>query len=103
MTTPPYVPPPMPIGTAAVSWIDTNNIAQLHVYSTDGNNITERYWAGSAWASTNFLAKGGQVSATCYVLNGQPYIRVYCNYEDVTTEWCSDAGSAWYTGSYTPA
>ena len=43
------------------------------------------------------------MSATCYVLNGQPYIRVYCNYEDVTTEWCSDAGSAWYTGSYTPA
>ena len=95
-------PRPQPVGTAAVSWIDTNDIAQLHVYSTDGYNITERYWAGSGWATGGFTAQGGQVSATVYVLNGQPYIRVYCNFEDVTTEFCSDAGGAWYKGSYTP-
>ena len=55
-------PRPQPVGTASVSWIDTNDIAQLHVYSTDGYNITERYWAGSGWTTGGFTAQGGQVS-----------------------------------------
>lgn len=97
-TTPSY-----PIDTAAVSWIDTSNIAQLHVFSSDGYTVTERYWAGSSWATGSFSAQGSQVSATAYVLNGQPYLRVYCNFEDQTVEYCQDAGGAWYQGSYTPS
>jgi len=95
-TTPSY-----PIDTAAISWVDSNGIAQLHVFSSDGYNVTQRYWAGSGWATGSFAAPGSQVSATVYVLQGQPYLRVYCNSDDETTEYCQDAGGSWYQGAYT--
>jgi hypothetical protein len=92
-----------PQETATVSWIDANNIAQLHVFSCDGNNVTERYWGGSSWLTGSLNAPGSNVSASVYVLNGQANLRVYCTTEGVTTEYCQDGGSAWYKGSYTPS
>jgi hypothetical protein len=91
------MPENMPVDTAAVSWFDGQ--VHIRVYSSDGNNITERCWDGDGWYTGSFAAQGGQVSATCWVNNGI-YIRVYCNFEDRTTEWCWD-GNGWYQGGYT--
>ncbi len=101
MTTPPP-PASMPNATASISWVDQNGIAQLHVFSTDGYTVTQRYWGSSSWLTGGFTAPGSHVSATVYLLQGQPYIRVYCTGQDKTVEYCWDAGGAWYTGSYTP-
>ena len=92
-----------PQNTASVSWVDSNGIAQLHVYSSDGNMVTERYWAGNGWATGTLSQKGSAVSATAYFLQGQAYLRVYCTFEGTTTEYCRDGDSGWYQGSYTPS
>ena len=42
------------------------------------------------------------MSATCWQGSGGLSIRVYCNFEDTTIEWCDDqGGSGWYQGAYT--
>lgn len=92
-----------PQSSAPISWVDGNGIAQLHVFSCDGNMVTQRYWAGSGWATGSFSQQGSHVSASAYWLNGAAYLRVYCTWEGVTTEYCQDAGSTWYTGSYSPS
>ena len=95
--------PNMPVGTAAVAWNDGTS-DHIHVYSTDGYNVTERVWNGQVWADGSFKASGEQVSATCYQAAGTVRIRVYCNFEDKTTEYCSDdSGNTWYQGGYSPS
>lgn len=93
--------PNMPVGTASIAWVDGGGNSHLRVYSTDGYTVTERQWDINAWTTGSFSAPGAQVSATCYQTGGGVSIRVYCNFEDVTTEYCSDAGGAWYQGGYT--
>jgi hypothetical protein len=90
----------MPIGTASVSWTDGNGGLHIRVYSTDGYKVIERCWDGG-WTNGSFKAAGSQVSATCWVQNGNPSIRVYCTFQDKTVEYCSDHGGAWYQGGYT--
>jgi hypothetical protein len=94
--------PNMPIGTAAVSWADSNGL-NIHVYSTDGYNVTERIWSDHAgrWTNGNFSQAGEAVSATSCLGSNGAQIRVYCTFEDQTTEWCSDFGGDWYKGGYT--
>ena len=93
--------PNFPIGTAAVSWLDGGGGVHIRVYSTDGNNVTERCWDGGSWTTGGFSAAGGAVSATLWSSGGVASIRVYCTFEDKTTEFCSDQGGAWYEGAYT--
>jgi hypothetical protein len=90
----------LPVGTAAVNWLDGNGTVHLRVYSTDGYNVTERCWDGSSWSNGGFKQTGDQVSATSWTIQGKVFIRVYCNFEDKTVEWCWD-GSGWYKGAYT--
>ena len=92
-----------PQSSAAISWVDNNGIGQAQVFSCDGNLVTQRYWSGSVWATGSFSQKGSHVSATAYYTNGAAYLRVYCTWQEVTTEYCQDAGGAWYTGSYSPS
>ena len=91
--------PSFPVGTAAVSWSDS--AVHIRVYSTDGYNVTERCWDGSAWANGAFNQPGDAVSATCWQGQGGVFIRVYCTFEDKTVEWCADPGQGWYQGAYT--
>jgi len=91
----------LPVGTASIAWVDGGGITHLRVYSTDGYNVTERCWDNNSWTTGGFDAPGSQVSAACYASGGSVNIRVYCNFEDATTEYCSDAGGAWYQGGYT--
>lgn len=94
--------PNFPVGTAAVSWLDGNGTVHLRVYSSDGYNVTERCWDGSGWTDGGFKAAGDQVSATCWQNQSGACIRVYCNFQDKTVEYCWDAGgSGWYQGAYT--
>jgi hypothetical protein len=94
--------PNFPIGTASVSWLDGGGTVHLRVYSTDGYNVSERCWDGSGWTNGGFKAAGSQVSATCWQNSAGANIRVYCNFEDKTIEYCWDAGgSGWYQGAYT--
>lgn len=90
-----------PVGTASVSWLDGGGTVHIRVYSTDGYHVTERCWDGSSWADGEFKAQGGQVSATCWQSQSGVSLRVYCNFEDKTVEWCSDPGTGWYQGAYT--
>ena len=97
--------PNMPIGTASVSWADSNGL-NLRVYSTDGYTVTERAWSDAAgsWSEGAFKQPGETVSATAVVGQNGLQIRVYCTFEDQTTEWCFDAsGGSWYQGGYTPS
>lgn len=93
--------PNMPVATASCSWQDSAGL-HIRVYSTDGYNVSERCWDGSGWTSTGFNAPGSAVSATCWTTGGgSASIRVYCTYEDKTTEMCLDPGGSWYVGAYT--
>jgi hypothetical protein len=93
--------PNFPVGTAAVSWLDSGGTIHIRVYSTDGFNVSERCWDGSGWTNGSFGQAGSAVSATCWQGSGGLSIRVYCNFEDTTTEWCIDQGGGWYKGAYT--
>lgn len=94
-----------PIGTATVSFIDPNdnNTLNLHVFSTDGYNVTQRYILGGSttWVTGQFKQPGSAVSATAWVDGVGAHVRVYCTNDDVTTEWCYDPGTGWVKGIYT--
>ncbi len=87
--------------TAVVNWVDAGGHVHLRVYESDGQNVTERLTDGSGWQTGTFSQPGGQVAATAWYIGGQSYVRVYCSSFGATTEWCSDAGGAWYKGAYT--
>lgn len=98
--------PAFPIGTASVSYFDPNNSNSLniHVFSTDGYSVTERYAVSnqsSGWMTGQFNQPGSAVSATSWVDGAGAHIRVYCTFEDTTTEWCFDPGTGWAKGIYT--
>ena len=93
--------PDFPIDTASVNWVDSGGQVHIRVYSTDGYNVSERCWDGNGWTTSGFKAQGGAVSATCWQVNGALSIRVYCTFEDQTTEMCIDQGGGWYVGAYT--
>lgn len=98
--------PNFPIGTASINWFDSSNNLHIRVYSTDGYNVTE--WCidqnGSqpGWYVGGFSEAGSAVSATCWVADGQPSIRVYCTFEDVTQEWTLNPGQLWEKGNTFP-
>ncbi|MBV9884606.1 MAG: hypothetical protein JO276_16480 [Sphingomonadaceae bacterium] len=93
--------PNFPIGTAAINWIDGGGQVHIRVYTTDGYTVRERCWDGNGWTDGSFSQAGAQVSATCWMSGGNLSIRVYCNFQDETTEWCIDQGGSWYQGAYT--
>ena len=93
--------PNFPIGTAAVSWLDSGGTIHIRVYSTDGYNVSERCWDGSGWTTGGFKQSGSAVSATSWQTQAGISIRVYCTFEDSTVEWCWDPGTGWYQGAYT--
>jgi hypothetical protein len=91
-----------PVGTASVSWVDSANVQHVQVFWTDGYTIKNRRFDGSAWTDGNFVAKGGDVSATHWAQGGADHLRVYCTSEDQIAEWCSDdGGNNWYAGAFT--
>lgn len=94
--------PKYPISTASISWLDNSGL-HIRVYSTDGYTVTERGidTGGSGWTTRNFSQPGNAVSATVWVSNGAPSIRVYCTINDQTTEWASDNNGPWTKGTYT--
>jgi hypothetical protein len=94
--------PNYPTGTAAINWIDSGGALHIRVYSTDGYNVTERCsdTGGPGWTAGQFSQPGTAVSATCWQTSAGVSIRVYCTFEDTTTEWCTDPNVAWYKGSY---
>ena len=94
--------PAQSVATAAINWFDKNGGLHIRVYSSDGNTITERCIdaGGSGWTTGSFAKPGIAVSATVWVVNGNPSIRVYATQFDATTEWCND-GAGWVQGSYT--
>ena len=92
--------PNLPIGTASVSWQDGGGL-HIRVYSTDGYHVSERCWDNGAWTSSSFSAQASAVSATCWLNGSSASIRVYCTFEDKTTELCLDPGGGWYVGGYT--
>lgn len=89
-----------PSNTASVSWVDSSGNTMIRVYSSDGYNVTETAWDGSAWAATTFKQSGSAVSATAQSRSGTGWIRVYCTFQGHTTEYCCDDGSSWYQGGY---
>lgn len=91
----------MPIGTASVSWQDSDGQMHLRVYSTDGYTVTERCEDGLGWTDGLFSEAGSDVSATCWYMSDGIHIRLYCTFEDKTTEWCFDPATGWTQGSYT--
>jgi hypothetical protein len=96
--------PNYPIGTAAVSWFDSDHLLHIRVYSTDGYTVTERCLdqGNNGWYDGAFKAAGSQVSATAWTASDGINIRVYCTSNDATTEWCAVPGnSGWIQGSYT--
>jgi len=93
--------PSFPVGTAAVSWLDTSGTVHIRVYSTNGYTVTERCWDGASWTNGGFSQPGEQVSATSWQGPGGLSIRVYCNFENQTVEYCWDQGGGWYQGAYT--
>lgn len=98
--------PQFPIATATVSYFDPNNgnALTLHVFSTDGYRVTQRYATsnGSGWVTGAFDEPGSAVSATTWNDSAGSHVRVYCTSDDGTTEYCWDPGStAWTVGSYT--
>jgi hypothetical protein len=93
------------LGTATVSWFDSSGGLHIRVYSTDGDNVTERCSdaGGPGWTTGAFAQPGAAVSATVWNTSSGTSIRVYCTVGGVTTEWCNDPGKPWYQGSFTPA
>ncbi len=73
------------------------------MYSSDGYNVTERCidQGGSGWTTGQFKQSGSQVSATVWYASDGVHIRVYCTFEDKTTEWANDPNAGWTKGSYT--
>jgi hypothetical protein len=94
--------PNLPVGTAALNWIDSGGQLHIRVYSTDGYTVTERCADGGGWTDGAFNAAGSNVSAIVWQAGGVAHIRVYCAFEDTVTEWCSDGSGSWTQGSYTP-
>jgi len=95
--------PNFPISTAVVSWFDKSGL-HIRVYSTDGYNVMERCLdqGSTVWVTGQFKAPGGAVSATCWVDSaGNNHIRVYCTWQNVTTEWANDTPTGWGKGTYT--
>lgn len=90
-----------PVDTAAISWVDATGATHIRVYWCDCYTVKDRCWDGNSWTDGSFSQQGGQVTATCWPLEGSVAIRVYCTFEDSITEWCSDAGGAWYQGGFT--
>lgn len=90
--------------TAPINWFDSAGGLHIRVYSSDGDNVTERCIdaGGSGWTTGSFAQPGSHVSATVWTVNGNASIRVYCINEGTATEWCMDPGGNWYQGSYTP-
>ena len=93
--------PNYPVGTVSVGWTDKSGAGQLHVFSTDGYEVIERYWNGSGWSTGDFKQPGSQVSATGFMGEDGFHIRVYCTSGNKTTEWCKDGDGAWFQGGYT--
>ncbi len=91
----------MPISTASISWFDSGNVLHIRVYSCDGYTVTERCEDGNGWTTGAFSQAGSAVSAICWNASDGVHIRVYCTFEDKTTEWCMDPGASWTQGSYT--
>jgi hypothetical protein len=91
--------------TAVVNWFDSSGGLHIRVYSSDGDNVTERCSdaGGSGWTTGSFAQQGSHVSATAWTVSGNASIRVYCITDGTATEWCMDPGGSWYQGSYTPA
>lgn len=93
----------MPISTASVCWFDTSSNLHIRVYSSDGYTVTERCADGQGWTTGGFSAPGSAVSAISWNASDGTHLRVYCTFEDGTTEYCNDPGTAgWTKGSYTP-
>lgn len=100
--------PAYPLATAAVSFIDpqNNNNLAIHVFATDGYNVTQRYITGTSggWQTGPLNVPGSHVSATSWTAGGGVQIRVYATINDATTEWCFGPGQpSWTKGSYSPA
>jgi hypothetical protein len=95
---------PQTIATASASWIDAQGGLHLHVFSTDGFTVTERYAAPSTngWTDGTLSQPATALSATAWVDPNGGHVRVYCTNEDATTEWCLDGDTAtqWYQGQY---
>jgi len=91
----------MPIATAVVSWLDGGGQLHIRVYSCDGYTVTERCADGQGWTTGQFSQPGAAVSATCWNASDGAHIRVYCTFEDKTTEYCWDPATGWTQGSYT--
>lgn len=92
---------PNSVSTAALSWFDSAGQLHIRIYSSDGYTVTERCADGQGWTTGSFSQAGGSVSATCWQQDGT-HIRVYCTFEDTTTEWCSNPGTTgWTQGSFT--
>jgi hypothetical protein len=91
-----------PIDSAAVSWLDSNGTIHIRVYWTDAYTVLERCWDGNGWSDGSFKQQGSDVSATSWMGPKGISIRVYCTYQDQSTEWCFDTGgSGWYKGAFT--
>jgi len=95
--------PSFPISTAAVSWFDAAGQLHIRVYSSDGYNVIERCNDGNGWVTGQFSAPGSQVSATVWNASDGTHIRLYCTFQDKTTEWCCDPATGWTQGTYTTA
>jgi hypothetical protein len=97
--------PEASVATAAINWFDSQGGLHIRVYSSDGNNVTERCSdaGGSGWTTGAFAQPGIAVSATVWTVNGAPSIRVYVTQFGTTTEWCSDPNQTWHQGSYSTA
>ena len=91
----------MPIATASISWLDQDGQRHIRVYSSDGYTVTERCEDGQTWTDGTFSESGSAVSATCWNDAAGTHIRVYCTFQDLTTEWCLDPGTGWTKGNYT--
>lgn len=98
--------------TASINWFDDDGQLHIRVYSSDGENVTERCidQGTEGWTTGAFSQPGSAVSATCWWQKGAgAALRVYCSTIDSTTEeyttveWCSNpGGSGWTKGAYTP-
>ena len=95
--------PATSVATAAINWFDSNGGLHIRVYSSDGNNVTERCIdaGGSGWTTGSFSQPGIAVSATVWTVSGAPQIRVYVTNFDTTTEWVNGANNTWTQGTYT--
>jgi hypothetical protein len=93
--------PNFPIGTASLNWFDSSGQLHIRVYSCDGYNVIERCNDGQGWTTGEFSEAGSQVSATTWADSAGQHIRVYCTFQNLTTEWCNDPGTGWTKGTYT--